>query len=60
MGNMADQPAARLSGKVKAYEARYAKWQRDQEAFIAEHGLEAWDAKVEREIKVLYPEEEQL
>ena len=42
------------------YDARYAKWQRDQEAFIAEHGLAAYDAKVERKIRVLYPEEGQL
>lgn len=57
MGKMADKPVARLSGKVKAYEARAAKWQRDQEAFIAEHGLAEWDKKVEKEIRELYPEE---
>ena len=50
---MADKP---VKAKVRAYEARAAKWQRDQEAFIAEHGLEAWDQKIDKEIRELYPE----
>lgn len=54
---MADKP---LKAKVKGYEARNARWDREREDYIREHGLAAWDRKIDREIKVLYPEEGQL
>ena len=35
---------------TQEHAARAAQWQRDREAFVAEHGQAAWDAKTEREI----------
>ena len=46
-----------LTHKVKKYENYYAQWERERADYIAMHGLAAWDAKVEQELKDLYPEE---
>ena len=45
---------APVQRKTQEYEARAAQWKRDAEAYIAEHGQEAWDQKVDREIAELY------
>ena len=45
---------------TQAHQAQFAKWEREREEYVKEHGLAAWDQKVEREIRVLYPEEGQL
>ena len=53
---MEPKPKASLRRKAADYEARFAQWKRDNEAYILEHGQEAYDQKLEREIAELYPE----
>ena len=38
------------------YQDRLAQWEQQKADYIREHGLAAWDDKVEREFEVLYPE----
>ena len=45
---------ARVQRITKEHESRYQQWQRERETYIREHGLAAWDARVEREIADLY------
>ena len=41
---------------TKEHESRYARWEQERLDYIRKHGLEAWDRKIEREIRELYPE----
>ena len=45
---------AKVQRITQEHETRYKQWQREQAAYIAEHGQAAWDEKVEREIAELY------
>ena len=45
---------AALKRISQEYEGRARQWQRDQDAYVLEHGQKAWDAKVDREIAELY------
>ena len=41
---------------TQAHQDRFAQWEREREDFVALHGQAAWDKKIDREIKELYPE----
>ena len=38
------------------YQSWFDQWDKERDAYIAEHGTAAWDALVDREIRELYPE----
>lgn len=39
---------------TQEHESRYAQWERERLDYIREHGLAAWDARVELEVADLY------
>lgn len=49
---------AAVKRMTREYEARAAQWKREREAFVAEHGQAAWDAKCESEVNELYDAKE--
>ena len=42
---------------TQRHQAMFDQWEQEREDFVAKHGRKAWDKKVDREIKELYPEE---
>ena len=42
---------------TQRHQAMFDQWEQERKDFVAKHGREAWDKKVDREIKELYPEE---
>ena len=47
-----------LPRKVQGYQERVDQWEQERETYITLHGLEAWDRKVLRELRDLYPDVE--
>ena len=45
---------ARVQRITQEHETRRQQWQREKEAYIAEHGRKAWELKVELEVAELY------
>ena len=42
---------------TQRHQAMFDQWEQERKDFVAKHGREAWDAKVDREIQELYPED---